>query len=191
LRRAIERIPANAGLWSLLGSCQNQQGKTGEAIASLEQTLRLDSTNFSALGVLGLIYAGMDSIQRIQELYERAIRLSDSAAIFLNNYAYTLAERGLDLAHAKQMAEKACAAEPENASFLDTMGWIFFKLGDNKSAIRWLRKALKHEPRSAPIMEHLGDVHAAGGAKSKARGFYRKALKYDPQSESLRRKLDL
>ncbi len=189
LEKAIDKIPADAGLWNLLGACQNQLGKTDKAILSLQETLRLDSTNYSALGVLALIYDRMDSTQKVSELYERAIQLSDSAAIFLNNYAYTLSEQGVDLEHARTMAQKACAAEPKNASYLDTMGWILFKLGDHKSAIRWLRKALKSEPHSAPILEHLGDVYHARSSDLKARAFYQKALKYDSQNESLRRKL--
>jgi tetratricopeptide (TPR) repeat protein len=189
LEKATEKIPTDPGLWNLLGTCQNQLGKTDGAIASLEETLSLDSTNYPALGVLALIYDKMDSAQKVAELYERAIHLSDSAAIFLNNYAYTLSERGVDLEHAREMAEKACAAEPKNSSYLDTMGWIFFKMGDYKSAIQWLRKALKSEPHSAPILEHLGDVYHARGSESKAQDFYKKALKYDSQNENLRRKL--
>lgn len=191
LEKGVEKVPDDAGLWNLLGICQNQEDETDAAILSLEESLRLDSTNYSALGILALIYDRLNSIQKVQELYERALQFSDSAAVFLNNYAYTLAERGMDLSHAKGMSEMACAAEPENASFLDTMGWILFKLGDHKLAVRWLRKALKFEPRSAPILEHLGDVYKESGSKSKARKYYRKALKWDPQNESLRQKLDL
>jgi tetratricopeptide (TPR) repeat protein len=184
LGKATARIPTDPGLWNLLGTCQNQLGKTDEAITSLEETLSLDSTNYPALGVLALIYDKMDSTRKVAELYEKAIHLSDSAAIFLNNYAYTLAERGVDLEHAREMAEKACAAEPKNSSYLDTMGWIFFKMGDYKSAIRWLRKALKSEPHSAPILDHLGDVYHALGSESKARAFHNKALKYNSQKEN-------
>jgi tetratricopeptide (TPR) repeat protein len=191
LMAAVAEIPTDAGLWNLLGTCQNREGKTDEAIRSLQETLRLDSTNYSALGILALIYDRSDSVEKVQELYERALQLSDSAAVFLNNYAYTLSERGTDLNHAKAMAEKACAAEPTNASFLDTMGWIFFKMGDHKSAIRWLEKARKSEPHSAPILEHLGDVYQDRGAHSKARAYYRKALKWDPNNETLRRKLGI
>lgn len=191
LERAVEAIPEDPGLWSLLGGCQNQAGMTEKAILSLQETLRLDTTNYSALGVLALTYDRLDSVQKVIELYERALQLSDSAVVFLNNYAYTLAERGMDLAHAKVMAEKACAAEPENASFLDTMGWVFFRLKDYHSAIHWLRKAMKSDPNNAPILEHLGDVYQDNGSKSKARKYYKKALKLDPESESLRRKLGL
>jgi len=191
LAEAVEKIPTDAGLWNLLGTCQNHEGKTDEAIRSLQETLRLDSTNYSALGILALIYDRLDSVEKVQELYERALQLSDSTAVFLNNYAYTLSEQGTDLEHARAMAEKACAAEPANASFLDTMGWIFFKMGDHKSAIRWLEKARKSEPHSAPILEHIGDVYQDRGAHSKARAYYRKALKWDPNNETLRRKSGL
>ncbi len=190
LQKAVEIVPEDADLWNLLGTCQNREGETEEAILSLQEALRLDSTTYSSLGVLALIYDQMDSVEKVIELYERAIELSDSAAVFLNNYAYTLAERGMDLQHAKAMAERACAAEPENASYLDTMGWIYFRLGNHKSAIRWLRKALKFDPDSSPVLEHLGDVYMDRGSKSKARKYYRKALKFDPGNEAVRQKLD-
>ncbi len=191
LEQAVDTIPGDAGLWSLLGTCQSQQGDTAEAIISLKKTIELDTTNYTALGVLALIYERQDSIQKVFELYEHAIELSDSAAVFLNNYAYSLAERGLDLDHAKEMSEKACAAEPENSAYLDTMAWILFQQGDHQSAVRWLRKALKIDPHSAPIWEHLGDVYQSSGSSSKARKYFRKALKEDPESETVRSKLGL
>jgi tetratricopeptide (TPR) repeat protein len=191
LEKAVGIVPDDADLWNFLGTCQNHEGETGAAILSLQEALRLDSTTYSSLGVLALIYDQMDSVEKVIELYERAIELSDSAAVFLNNYAYTLAERAMDLKHAKAMAEKACAADPENASYLDTMGWILFKLENHKSAIRWLRKALKFEPRSSPVLEHLGDVYMDRGSTSKAHKCYRKALKWDPDNEAIRQKLGL
>ena len=191
LEEAVKKVPNDPGLWNLLGTCRNYEGETEAAILALQESLRLDSTNYPAMGVLALIFDRLDSLEKVRELYERAILLSDSAIVFLNNYAYTLAERGIDLHHAMAMSEKACAAEPRNASFLDTMGWILFGLGDHKSAIRWLRKALKSEPNSTPILEHLGDVYGAYGSKSKARKYYHKALEWDPQNEALKQKLGL
>jgi tetratricopeptide (TPR) repeat protein len=191
LEQSVDTLPDAAGLWSLLGTCQSQLGDTANAIVSLKKTIALDTTNYAALGVLALIYERQDSIQKVCELYERAIELSDSAAVFLNNYAYTLAERGLELGHAKEMSDKACEIEPDNSAYLDTKAWIFFQQGDHRSAIRWIRRALKIEPHSAPIWEHLGDVYQSSGSQAKARKYYRRALKEDPKSETVRSKLGL
>jgi tetratricopeptide (TPR) repeat protein len=150
----------------------------------------MDSTMFSAMGSLALIYDGLDSLARVVDLYERAIRLTDSAAVYLNNLAYTYAERGINLEHAKMLSERSLQADPKNASYLDTMGWIEFKLGNDHEAINWLKKALKSDPKSAPVVEHIGDVYHKRNSLSKARSYYRKALELDPANQQLREKVE-
>jgi Tfp pilus assembly protein PilF len=149
----------------------------------------MDTTMYVAMGTLAMIYDGMDSVGRAVTLYERAIALSDSAPIYLNNLAYTWASRGTNLDQAKTLVEAALKAEPKNGAYLDTMGWIEFMLGHNDDAIDWLKKAIKVTPDGADILEHLGDVYAKGGDHGKAEKMYHRALEKDPRNESVRKKL--
>ena len=186
---ALAHVGPNAGLYAIKGNALNRSGKTEPAIEVLEQALALDSTLYSALGALALIYDRLDSLQRVEQLYERAIRLSDSAAVYLNNLAYAYAQRGVQLERAKFLVSRALELDPDNASYLDTMGWIEYQLGNYDDAVRWLKQAVKIDASNAEVFDHLGDVYMKQGSRSKAESSYERALALDPQNETIRRKL--
>ena len=187
---ALAHVKPQAVLYSLKGIALNRVGgHTEESVQALETAVQLDSTMYTAMGTLAMIYDGLDSLDRAVNLYEKAIELSDSAAIYLNNLAYTYASRGIELDRAQDLSAAALKSEPKNGAYLDTMGWIQFWLGHYEDAIDFLKKAIKYGPDGADIYEHLGDVYARTGDMSKAEKYYRQGLEKDPQSESLRRKV--
>lgn len=94
----------------------------------------------------------------------------------LNNLGYFLAERGEKLEEALQMIQKAVKAQPDNSSFLDSLGWAYFKLGNLDEAEKNLREAIRHSPSSSTILDHLGDVYAKQGKLDLARVAWQKAL---------------
>lgn len=187
---ALAHTKPQAGLYSLKGIALNRiGGHTQESIEALEAAVRLDTTMYVAMGTLAVIYDGLDSVDRAIDLYERAIVLSDSAPIYLNNLAYTYATRARNLDEARRLVEAALKAEPKNGAYLDTMGWIEYMLGHYDNAIDWLKKAIKYSPDSADILEHLGDTYTKNGDRRKAEKMYRRALEKNPQNESLRQKI--
>jgi tetratricopeptide (TPR) repeat protein len=185
---ALARTPPHASLFSLKGLALYRTGKAAESIPVFRQAIELDSTMYVAMGSLALVYDELDSVEQAVELYERAIRLSDSAATYLNNLAYTFAARGIELERAQALVRRALEAEPGNSAYLDTMGWVEYGLGDYRSAIRWLEKAQRADPSNAATLEHLGDAHEKLGKRSKALRYYREALRLDPANETLRGK---
>ena len=108
----------------------------------------------------------------------------------MNNYAYSLSERpSADLDYALDLAKKAIKIEPENPAFLDTIGWIYFKLGYYENAIIFLEESIKLEPYDTVILEHLGDAYKKAGNFIRSEYNYRKILKTKPQSEVIQKKL--
>jgi tetratricopeptide (TPR) repeat protein len=94
----------------------------------------------------------------------------------LNNLGYFLTEHDQQLEEARDMIERAVRAEPQNASFLDSLGWVNYKLGKLKEAERYLSDAARRNPTSATIQEHLGDLFQKLGQQVKAVASWRKAL---------------
>ena len=74
------------------------------------------------------------------------------------------------------MIERAVAAAPENAAFLDSLGWAHFKLGRLDPAEKYLLDSLKLRPDSAAVLEHLGDVYLKQGKEEMARHKWQEAL---------------
>ncbi|MBS1797742.1 MAG: tetratricopeptide repeat protein [Acidobacteria bacterium] len=104
--------------------------------------------------------------------------LSDSPnnPIALNNLGYFLVERNEKLDEALKFIQAALKTDPENSSYLDSLGWAYFKMGKLDLAEENLKKALKSDPTSATIHEHLGDVYQKQGKAETARQSWQKAL---------------
>jgi tetratricopeptide (TPR) repeat protein len=186
---AAKHVPLNANLLSLKGAALQRLNRNAEALAALTQAVTMDSSQVAAAGTVALIYDAMDSVSQAVTWYEKTIRTSDSAAIYLNNLAYTLATHNLELERARTLSDLAIKGNEKNGAYLDTRGWIEFLMGDNDAALDWLKRASKQSPQNATIFEHIGDVLTKDGDARKAEKYYRKALELEPDNSPLRKKL--
>ena len=89
------------------------------------------------------------------------------------------------------MAEKATRLDPENASNMDTYGWVLYKLGEYEEALEWIGKAIdNHNQDNAEVLEHYGDVLYKLDRKKDAVSYWKKAKKAgNGGSEFLDRKI--
>jgi Flp pilus assembly protein TadD len=57
------------------------------------------------------------------------------------------------------MIQKAVALEPNNSAFLDSLGWVYYRLNRLEEAAQWLQKSLARSSRDPTVHEHMGDVY--------------------------------
>lgn len=95
------------------------------------------------------------------EAYSRVLELDPHNTLALNNLAYMLAQRNERLSEALAYARKAVQLEPDSPVFLDTLGWVCFKLGNYKEALQFLEQALATGCSDPEIYEHLDAVRKA------------------------------
>jgi len=111
----------------------------------------------------------------------------------LNYLGYMYADRGVHLEEAREMLEKAVSLEPTSGAFIDSLGWVYFKLGNLELAEKHLTEAARLVPSDPTVNEHLGDLYRAQGDLARAEAAYRKALEGEAdeegQPERLREKL--
>jgi tetratricopeptide (TPR) repeat protein len=74
------------------------------------------------------------------------------------------------------MVTKAVEVEPENEAYLDSLGWVLFRLGDYVRAVGYLEKASDREDPDGVILDHLGDVYWKLLRHEEARQVWRRAL---------------
>ena len=120
------------------------------------------------------------------------LKETPSNPIALNNLGYFLVERGERLEEAVEMINRAVKTDPRNGTFLDSLGWAYFKLGKADLAEKYLRDAARADADSATIMEHLGDVLFERKDLEKAKWAWRRALRLTAdavQSERLKKKI--
>jgi tetratricopeptide (TPR) repeat protein len=132
----------------------------------------------------------MKEYEQSDSLYEQALKLDPNSDLILNNYGYSLSERGLQLERALEMATRAVKADSTNPSYLDTIGWVYYKLGNYVEAERYVRKAIDQGEASAVVHEHLGDVYFKLGEKEKAVEWWKKALERAPDNQGLKEKIE-
>ncbi len=191
LKKATELNPNDLNALSAYGFALGQLNENEEAAKYIKMALKIDPKNVNLLGQLGLIYNNLDNMEKSDSLYERALQLDSANALINNNYAYSLSERGLQLERSLEMIEIAINADSSNSSYLDTYGWIFFKLEEYDKAYYYIKKAIDvGGDDNAVLLEHLGDVLFMQGKKDEALEKWKEAFELDSSNETLKQKIE-
>jgi tetratricopeptide (TPR) repeat protein len=119
-----------------------------------------------------------DAERELRQMVERDPL--DSTA--LNYLGYLLAERNERLDEAQVLIERALAIEPNNPSFLDSLGWALFRQGKADAALEPLAKAAAALPANSVILDHYGDALASQGRWAEAVQAWERALAGDLES---------
>jgi tetratricopeptide (TPR) repeat protein len=172
------------------GYTLNKVGQTDMAIAYIKRAIGLSPKNADLMGTLGLIYDEHSMWQDCDSIYSAALQIDTANALINNNYAYSLSKRGIKLESALTMVTAALEKEPDNSSYLDTKGWVYFQMGNYLQARVFIEKALKIGGDKAVILDHLGDVAFKQGNKDEAMKIWQKAFDMDNTLLEIKAKID-
>ena len=186
---AEKTLPKDNRIPFLLGLAYSRLDQNDAAIAALRRSLDLKPDDINTLSTLALTLDGLHRYRESDSLYERALNVDPRSHLVMNNYGYSLAERGLQLERALQMSLQAIEAEPNNDSYLDTVGWVYFKLGRYDEALKYISKAITAGGASATVYEHMGDIQYKLGEKKKAEQFWKQALEMNSANQNLKDKI--
>ncbi len=160
---------------------------TAEVIAKTLEPYRLDYIFYFQMGAA---YERNHDYELSEKAFARALELKPNDPESLNYLGYMLAERGVNLDKARDYIEQALKAEPQNGAYLDSMGWVLFKLKQPEQALGYLQKALEAIKNDPILYDHLGDVYSALKQHDKARESWEKSIAIDP-SDEVKKKLSL
>jgi len=187
IRGGAESATEDSGVYVILAGVQMQSGRLNEAEESARKAVELSPDDPQALIQLSSILdrAGKheDSEKALRELLKR----EPDNATALNNLGYFMVERGVGYGEALKLIEQAVAIDPTQGSFLDSLGWTHFKLGNIEKARQYLEKATIYSRRNSTIHEHLGDVLREAGRLADARKQWEKALEYSIEADEIAR----
>lgn len=187
-KRAIQYVPDQKDIYMYVAVASTQTKSYAEALDMLETGLtyvdeRDNETKSFFYGQMGDVYHSSGDREKAYAMYDKALSYNASNIAVLNNYSYFLATEGRDLDKAERMSAQTVKAEPDNATYLDTYAWIFFKKGDYSLARLYMKNALDKSPEaSAELFEHYGDILYMLGEVDEAVEYWQKAL--DAGSES-------
>jgi len=116
-----------------------------------------------------------------EQLLKEAIKLKPDFALAYNALGYSYADRGFKLDEAKKYIEIALSIQPRNHYILDSMGWVYFRLGDLNLALQFIKKAfaLQEDPE---IAAHLGEILWKQGMIEEAKKILSNSLKKYPNN---------
>ena len=136
------------------------------------------------------IYNTLKQHKLSDEYFEKTLVIDTENILALNNYAYYLSLRKINLEKAKEMSFKSNVLAPENATYQDTYAWVLYKLEDYRLAKEWILKALLNGgDKSAVIIEHYGDILYQLGEERAALLQWRKAAEVGLGSSFLNQKI--
>ena len=126
----------------------------------------------------------LGAIEEMETLLKRVIALKPDYANAYNALGYSLADRGVRLEESRGLIAKALSYAPKEPFFIDSMGWVEFKLGNRTEALRLLREAYQARP-DTEIAAHLGEVLWSGGEQDEARRVWQEGARREPKNEAL------
>jgi len=140
------------------GIAWQQLRNADKAIRLFEKGMRLTENN----NILVQFYIYLaeacneaNDVDKSFEYYEKALAIDNDNRLVLNNYAYFLALADRDLEKAEKMSKYTVSEEKKNYVYLDTYGWILYKMNRESKAKRYIRRARRYGgSKSSEVMDH-------------------------------------
>jgi tetratricopeptide (TPR) repeat protein len=198
---ALKLDPNDPEALRLRGYLLTKLGRNDEAIAHYKSMLDRfpdqDDVVRAARSGLSVVYVNQDRLDEGEQELVLLLERDPNDPGVNNDLGYLWADRGKNLDKAEKMIRMAIESEPENSAFLDSYGWILYRLGRFDEALVPLEKASKDPAADTTIWDHLGDTYfklnrrdAAHDAWQKAEGFAARAQPPDKRLAEIRRKLE-
>ena len=172
-------------------SAFSQLGKNEESILVLDEAIERDSEDpqlyFFKAVYLEKLGRYKDCVKALRE----AIRLDGNHHSALNFLAYLFADRDENLKEAEDLIRKALSLKPNDPFYLDTLAWIYYRLGRYDEADKILVPLVAKDLNEIVIAEHLAEVKLKMGNRTEALKIYESIqpkLKNDKDSERIKKR---
>lgn len=132
---------------------------------------------------LGAVQESQKKYDAAEATFKKILEKEPDHASVLNYLGYMLADRGIRLEEARGYIERALEQDPYNGNYLDSLGWVYFKLDQLDLAEKNLMLAAQIITRDSTILEHLGDLYYKLGDLNKARRYYEQSVQFAEQDE--------
>lgn len=165
-----------------------EQGMEQAAYALFNEALQKHPANIDLLYGRAMIAESLDKLQVVEEDLSAILVQDPENAQALNALGYTLTDRTDRHEEALVMIERALELKPGDPYYLDSLGWVWYRLGNLEKAERYLREAIEKRP-DTEFLAHLGEVLWERGKKQQAKKVWAEAKAEDADNKVLRETL--
>jgi tetratricopeptide (TPR) repeat protein len=199
LTEARRRFPGAPEIVYYLAIAQREAKQSQQAVATFEEALHEAQLDEDDDVINAKFYFNYGAAAEQAGLYEKAADLlrksialdPANSAEGYNYIGYMWADHNMNLNEAEAMIKRAVESEPNNASYLDSLGWVEFRKGKFDQALSDLLRAAKAVEHDDPVVfEHIGDTYLKLNRVPEALGAWQKALALDPKNKTLADKIE-
>lgn len=179
LERALDQKPDALELHLSLAELYGQADRVADALAVLDKADARFPASTAVAFRRGAVLGGAKRFAEAERVFRTIIEKDPKDADALNYLGYMLADQGRNLDEAVALVTRALAEDEDNPSYLDSLGWAYFKKGDLAQADTFLARASDALPTNSVVQDHYGDVLAKLGRQKEALVAWEKALAGD------------
>ncbi|UOG62029.1 tetratricopeptide repeat protein [Leptospira noguchii] len=191
IRNVLQTSPELSYARYLLGVVLASNEKYKEALEELNVAIKTDSENAIYYFYRASVHERLEQQEFMEKDLKKSIEIDPGNPVAYNYLGYYLSEKGVRLEESLSLVQKAVELAPDNEAYQDSLGWIFFKLGNHEEALLHLQLAyqiLKDKGGEDPvILEHLGDVYKEKNQGVNAVAYWEKSLKLFKKKEDISR----
>lgn len=188
-RDAVEAAPDSLPPRAIVAQTYQAEQMWEEASEAWRALLALDPGNTPASFSLAFCREQVRDLEGAEEAVRTVLAREPDHADALNFLGYLFADHNVNLEEAEVLVARALEIEPDNGAFIDSMGWVYYRLGRLEEAREQLERAVGLTNGDPIVREHLGDVYKDMQLFDLAREQYRLSLAGDGENERVRAKL--
>jgi tetratricopeptide (TPR) repeat protein len=161
-----------------------EYGLGDELFALLDHIIAQDPDNIELLYYRAMAGERFDRLDILERDLLRVLVLDPENADAMNALGYSLADQTDRYAEALALIQRALQIKPQEAAFIDSLGWVQYRLQNYEEAVILLRRALALFENDE-VAAHLGEVLWMLGEQAEALEIWNKALELVPDSGPL------
>jgi tetratricopeptide (TPR) repeat protein len=174
---SIKKRPDVVAFYPLLAAVFEDEKKIDDARLVLEKGEKLFPNDENVLYYLGFTLDRLGQKDKALAKMEHLLSVNPDNANALNFVGYTLVELNTRMNEAEKFLARAVSLKPDDAFILDSYGWLLYRQGKSREAMKQLERAYANKPEEGVIAEHLADIYVALNLPRKALSVYEQALK--------------
>jgi tetratricopeptide (TPR) repeat protein len=130
----------------------------GKALDAAEKLSANDDEKEMVWFMRGAMYERMKKIDLAEVEFRKVLKVDPDSAAALNYIGYMLADRNMRLPESLDLITKALELSPDNGAYLDSLGWVYFRMGRLPEAEENLRRAVAKTPSDPTVHDHMAQV---------------------------------
>lgn len=175
---------AAAGYYAYEASFLREYGQDPAAFDLYTESLESFPDNTELRYGRAMVAEPLGKLDILESDLKRVLELEPNNADALNALGYTLADKTERYQEAKEFISRAISIRPRDPFFLDSMGWVLYRLGNLVESTLYLQRAVDLQP-DAEMLAHLGEVLWQQGKKEEAQKVWEQAREKDPTNAFL------